>query len=143
MTSIHHPLWQLPSLASDFDRLFRSLSAGLPAERVLRPVVNVWVEDSTVKVSAELPGVAADDVEIEVLGDELHLKGERRSDHEDGTRVHRAERFFGAFERVIRLPFEVESEGVEARLENGVLTVDLPRREKDGVRRIPVAGAQA
>jgi len=143
MTSIHHPLRHLPSLATDFDRLFRSLAGGVPTDRVLRPIVNVWVEESSVKVSAELPGVAAEDVEVEVLGDRLLLKGERRSDHEDGARVHRAERFFGTFERTIPLPFEVDPEGVEARLENGVLRLDLPRREKEGVRRIPVASSQA
>src|SRR5262245_23670743 len=88
---------------------------------------------------AELPGVELKDLEIHVTGGkELTLKGERRPVAPEGGVWHRQERAFGAFTRTLTLPFAVDPDKVEARLENGVLTIQLAKHESAKPRKIAV-----
>lgn len=126
-------------MQNEMDRLFLnvndSYAPGFPA-------VNVFTSDDQVIVSAELPGVPADKVEISVLDDTLTLKGNREADDApEGSVAHRRERGAGEFSRSIRLPFRVEASSVDAKFENGVLEVTLPRAEADRPRKIAVHSA--
>ena len=123
---------RLDALAPSF---FPPTSAALPA-------LNVWTEDEVVHVQAEIPGLTRDDIELTVLGAEFTLAGERRIDHGKDSRLLHGERRFGKFRRVVQLPFPIESEGVSAALEKGVLTVTLPRAEADRPRRIPLQASE-
>ena len=103
------------------------------------PPLNVWENADHVYVEAELPGVELKDLEIHVTGgNELTLKGERRPVAPEGGVWHRQERAFGAFTRTLTLPFAVDPDKVEARLENGVLTIQLAKHESAKPRKIAV-----
>lgn len=94
------------------------------------PRVDVCETDEAIQVSAELPGMTADDIEINCERDRLRIRGEKTSEesrNEEG--VYHTERSFGAFERIIALPHEVDVDKAEASFKNGVLTVEIPRVE--------------
>jgi len=130
------------------ERLRRELSrfySDWPAEArwgVARgfPAMNVWTSENSAVVTAELPGVQANQIDISVEDDMLTLRGERRRDEADDKNVtyHRRERRFGSFVRTLRLPFRVEAGGVDATFRDGVLRIELPRAEADKPRKIAV-----
>lgn len=121
--------------------VFNGRPQGLAGLNVAGPVVfpplNVWQTEHELFVEAELPGVAQDHLEISVLGGQLTLRGERQPSAEQQT-WHRRERAFGAFERTLRLPTDVDADKVEATLEHGVLTIRLPKAEAAKPRKIEV-----
>jgi HSP20 family protein len=103
------------------------------------PAMNIWTDDNNAVVTAELPGVSLESIEISVEDDTLTLRGDRqREEPEQGATYHRRERRFGSFVRSFRLPFRVDAEKVDATLRNGVLCVSLPRAEEDRPRRITI-----
>ena len=146
-------------LRDEFDRLWNSLAAGSPqpswtagpADRErLFPTVNVSESDEAVVIEAELPGLAAGDVETSVFGDELVIRGSRPGRTEQakgngekaaGVLWHRRERGSGEFERRIELPVAVDAARVEARLADGLLTVTCPKAAEARPRKIEVRTA--
>jgi HSP20 family protein len=103
------------------------------------PPVNVWEEGEQVFVEAELPGQDLKDLEIYVTGgNQLTVKGERKATATEKGAWHRQERGFGRFTRTLTLPFPVDAEKVEARLENGVLKIKLAKHESAKPRKIEV-----
>jgi len=97
-------------------------------------------------ITASVPGVNPDQVEISILGDTLRIRGERREESErdgDGGRWLVRERRFGTFERTVALPGLVKTEGAAADFKDGVLTVTLPNAEQAKVHTIPVRGGQS
>ncbi len=97
-------------------------------------------------VSASVPGVAPDDVDITVLGDTLRISGERRENREEqagpqGGRWLIRERRYGAFERVVSLPSSVKPDAASAEFKDGVLTITLPKADEAKPRNIPVRSA--
>ncbi|AZO82186.1 hypothetical protein BLM15_29210 (plasmid) [Bosea sp. Tri-49] len=103
------------------------------------PPVNLWLGEDSVAVTAELPGIAPDDVDLTVRENTLTLKGERKA-QDDASVWHRRERPNGRFSRTIQLPFRVDPEQVEARFANGLLEVELHRPEADRPRKIQIRG---
>jgi HSP20 family protein len=103
------------------------------------PSIEVVPSDSDVKVLAELPGLEEKDIEVFCDDSVLTIRGEKKAGTEDKERGF-SERYFGHFERVIPLPFEVEENKAEASFKNGVLTVTLPKSPKaqERTKRIPV-----
>lgn len=121
---------EMNSLASRF-----STPAGFPA-------VNLWTGETSAVVTAELPGVTLEDLDISVVGDTLTIRGLRnREQVGDGVTYHRRERGFGRFVRVVQLPFRVEPEEVEATLKNGLLSINMPRAHADRPRKIEIKTA--
>lgn len=124
--------------------LMRQLQGGLdptftPATAGRFPPVNIWQGPDSAAVTAELPGVEPNDLEITVKDNLLTLAGERKAPETDDSTVwHRRERSYGRFSRVIRLPFRVDPDRVEARFHGGVLQVELHRPEADKPRRIEI-----
>jgi HSP20 family protein len=103
------------------------------------PSINVWEGDEALHVEAELPGMNLEDVEIFVTGNtQLTVKGERKSVVPEKATQHRQERPFGKFVRTLTLPFPVNDSKVDARLENGILKIELPKHEAARPRKIPV-----
>ncbi len=134
------PFGEARRMQSQVDRLF---GARRPIARAATPFppVNLWAGTDSVAVTAELPGITVDDVDISVQEDVLTIKGERKSPAEDqGVEWHRHERTDGQFQRVIQLPFRVDPDQVQARFTNGVLEIDLKRPEEDKPRRIQIQG---
>ena len=93
-------------------------------------------------LTAELPGVDPADIDISVKEDVVTITGERKAPATDDQTVwHRRERAYGRFSRVIQLPFRVDRDRVEARLQDGVLQIELHRPEADKPRRVQIKAA--
>ena len=104
------------------------------------PPVRVATNDEGALLTALLPGIEPDAIDLSVSGDTLTLKGDRPApETADGVTWRRRERKSGRFARTFTLPFDIEAEGVEAKFEHGVLTVELPRSEANKPRKITVA----
>jgi HSP20 family protein len=88
-------------------------------------------------VEVEVPGVRREDIDIEVAGRRLTIHGERKEKERVGI-LRRRERVVGRFSCEVVLPGDVEEDGVEAHLDGGVLTVRLPKPERDKSRRIEI-----
>jgi HSP20 family protein len=137
--------WPSTSLWRDMSRLQREMShllGGTSAPITSFPALNLYAGDEGIILTAELPGIELDDLEITVLGETLTLSGSRNMGEvgEDIT-YHRRERGQGRFTRTVELPFTVDSERVEAKFNNGVLHVMLPRVEEEKPRKITVSPA--
>lgn len=133
-------LWN--NLQMEANRLWDVLVKGpeSPGFAYSYPPVNVWEDADNLYAEAELPGLQLDKVEILVKGgNELTLQGDRRPREEKGTWIHR-ERGFGKFSRTLTLPVAVDPDRVEARFEQGVLRLTLPKAEHARARRITVKG---
>jgi HSP20 family protein len=130
------PWEEVDNLRSEMNRLFDRVShSGAKAY----PAVNIWTQDDSVLVSAELPGYDPKDLNLLVVSDELTIKGIRKPiELKADEQFHRQERGYGEFERTVRLPFVVESEKVSARFLNGILTITLPRAEADKPKTISI-----
>lgn len=103
------------------------------------PAVNIWTKEDSAIVTAELPGVDPEDMDISVEGDSLTLRCTRQPEAvEEGTTYHRRERRCSSSARTLRLPFQVETNKVEAAFKNGVLSITLPRAEVDKPKTIVV-----
>ncbi len=89
----------------------------------------------------DLPGMTRDAIDITTEGDQVIVSGERvRPEPGDGDKVRRTERSFGRFRRGVRVPADVDLEGVRARLADGVLTVALPKRADQPGRKVDIEG---
>lgn len=110
------------------------------------PATEMFQRAGQLVVRAELPGLSADDVRIEITSDgSLAIEGERRWEmetEEDGG-LYRSERIYGRFSRVIDLPDEVDVDRAQARFDNGVLEITLPLSEQSQRRRIQIQGQGA
>lgn len=134
-------LRQMHSLHDEMNRLFNRWGewSDYTADIGTFPGLNVWEEDDTFVVEAELPGVTMKDLEIYVNGqNQLAIKGERNVSGPQKAVQHRQERHFGKFTRTLTLPSAVDDNKVDARLENGVLRIRLPKHEGSKPRKIQI-----
>lgn len=128
------PAREMMTLREAMDRLFddaftRPLS--LSGNNWSIPAVDMYQTDNEVVVKAALPGIKADEVQINVTGEVLTLKGETRQENESKEKAyHIREQRWGAFERSIVLPTEVVADKAKADFENGILTITLPKAEE-------------
>ena len=104
------------------------------------PAVDVHETAKDYTVQMDLPGVNPKHVKVEVLGDQLTIRGERRSEREaaEGSTAHRVERTTGAFERTFRLASKVDASQVKASYKDGVLSVRVPKAPESFKREIPI-----
>lgn len=129
----------------ELDRLNRQLSSYLESFRQLpsllgdafTPLADVEETNDAYVVEVELPGVKRDDVGIEVAGRRVTVHGERKEKERVGI-LRRRERTVGRFHYEVTLPGDVDEDGVEAHLDEGVLTVRLPKPESERPRRIEI-----
>lgn len=127
------------------NRFFGSGGAGGATTGEWVPAVNVKETDDGLHLSAELPGMKPEDVEIEFENNVLTIRGEKveETTETEGDRYHIWERRSGSFQRSFTLPRTVDASGIEASFENGILTVHLPKAAEAKSRRIEVKGASA
>ena len=133
-------IWrEMDRLQQDMNRMFGDLAVNRMRKAPSFPAINVWAAEDTAKITAEIPGVNKDDLDINVTGDTLTLSGVRSQDDlPEGARYHRQERRYGQFNRSIQLPYSVDVNKVKAVFKNGVLTVELPRVEAEKPKKITV-----
>jgi HSP20 family protein len=130
------PMREIARLRREMDRAFegvgspwRSPLGGSLLDRAL-PELDVYQEDDKVVVKAELPGVEKNDVNVQIDGDLLTVRGEKRKEEDvhDGDYTCK-ERSYGILSRSVRLPTDVDTEKATAAFQNGVLTMRLPKSE--------------
>lgn len=132
---------EMNRLRDEMDRLFGRFGANGPRPfgANVYPAVNLWEDDNSLYVEAELPGFELNELEIYVTGgNQLTVKGERKQPELPSGTWHREERGFGSFSRMIELPNRVDSDKVSAEFKHGVLTVTLPKSAEVKPRRIEV-----
>jgi len=128
-------------LQRDMNRLFTNYSPSRLRSAPSYPALNIWTAEDGQFVSAEMPGVRAEDIDISVTGDTLTISGARSIDEvPEGARYLRKERGFGDFSRTIQLPYAVDQKKVEASFKNGVLNITLPRAEAEKPKKITIKG---
>lgn len=133
------PIRELEELQEQTAQLMESVLSGIPV-----PAPTAWVppvdieetEDSWI-VEAELPGVDRGDVTVTVRDNELHISGEIKEKERKGV-LRRRTRRVGEFEFRVTLPGDVDPDGVEASLDDGILTVRVPRADRAQARQIEV-----
>jgi HSP20 family protein len=106
------------------------------------PPVDIAEDKDKILLTAELPGFTEKDVQIQMEGNLLTIRGERRFEKEekgDGRNYHRVERSYGQFVRSFTLPSNVDREKIRAKFHNGLLEIELPKREEAKPRQIPIA----
>lgn len=127
------PFW---GLRRDMDRLFEDFFRGSGVARpdegqTMAPRIDISETDNAIEVCAELPGVEEKDLDVQLNGDMLTIRGEKKSDREEKDKnYHMVERSYGSFARTIQLPFSAEPNKVQASFDKGVLTVTLPKPQE-------------
>lgn len=105
------------------------------------PAVDIYEDKESFSLRAELPGVKADEVHIDLDRHLLTLRGERKLEREDRKEgYHRIERSYGKFTRSFALPDTVDTEHIDANFKEGVLEVRIPKKASVQPKRIPVKG---
>ena len=122
------------SLHKEIDNVFQDFtqSAGLSARgngnTLMSPVINVAETDEALEITAELPGVDQEDVDVTVLDNRLTIQAVKKIEDEDKSKdYHIVERSYGKFSRSMALPFDVDPDKIDAQFKNGILTVSLPK----------------
>jgi HSP20 family protein len=103
------------------------------------PAIDMYQTDDEIVVKASLPGIKADEVQINVTGEVLTLKGEIKHEEDKKEKAwHIHEQRYGSFERSVALPTDVVADKAKAEFENGILTITLPKAEEVKPRTITV-----
>ncbi len=138
------PYRELSTLHDRFNRLFGSVQPRRDREEELGlgtwiPPVDIVEEKDKILLTAELPGFKESDIEVQMEGGVLTLRGERKSETEkEGRTFHRMERSYGQFVRSFTLPNNVDRERIKANFANGLLEIELPKREEAKPRQIRI-----
>ena len=103
------------------------------------PAINILEKDDAMQITADLPGLNAEDVEVTVEQGVLNIRGERKFEEAaEGETFHRVERLYGVFERNFTLPNSIDTDKIEANFENGVMVLTLPKREESKPRSVKI-----
>ncbi|MDR2405347.1 MAG: Hsp20/alpha crystallin family protein [Deltaproteobacteria bacterium] len=138
-----HKFLEFSMLRNHMDKALQSMRGGFEHLREnftgVFPLINVGEDDDHVVISAELPGVKSEDLDISVKNDTLTIKGEKKvGPHPQDANFYRRERHEGVFSRILTLPAKVEPENVEAVFKNGILTVTFPKAAEAKSRQITI-----
>jgi HSP20 family protein len=142
MNTLTHwdPFRGLTSLQDQVNRLFGDASQGDLATWV--PAVDIYETENALAVKADLPDVQEKDIDIRVENNTLTIRGERKFQKEvNEDNYLRVERAYGTFTRSFSLPNTVNTEGIHAEYRNGVLTVNMPKREESKPKQIKVSAS--
>lgn len=129
-------------LQREIDRLFDSFFRGFAlsplshnglltaplAEGILRPTLDVSADDKDYTISIEVPGINQKDVHVEIVGNTMTIKGEKKQEKEEKSKnYYRMERSYGSFQRILSLPEDADQENIKATFKNGILTINIAR----------------
>jgi HSP20 family protein len=130
---------ELDELRREVNQIFGNMS-GMPAlwsagrDRIA-PAMDTFERDGKLCLTLDLPGMSLDDIDVEVAGDRLVIRGSRTIDRKSEQDTwHRVERTSGSFERVVQLPQPIEAKDIDAQFQHGVLTMTLPLPESRSSR---------
>lgn len=141
LTEVNPGLWDpfdaIREMREEMNRLFNERE-GLNHQY---PPLNLWTGQNQAIVTAELPGVNAEELDISVDGRTLTLEGSRKRGEAKAEETLLAECPNGTFRRAVELPFQVDSNGIQAKYSKGILEVTLPRAPEDRPQKIQVVAA--
>lgn len=123
---------------NELDKMFDNLAT--KTEDVFAPTCEITEEEKQFLISLDIPGLKKEDINIEVKENQLYVSGERKfTGKSEKDTVLRSERRYGKFTRTFTLPANVNTEAIQARFENGVLELALPKEEKAQSRKISIS----
>jgi len=130
------PLREMEVLSRQLEQLFEltpsSLETSAIAQKAWLPAVEMTTNDTEVILRAQIPGVDAKDLDVQVTRDRVSIKGESRSTAKtEGAQFVRSEFCYGHFQRVVGLPVAIQNDQVKADLTDGILTLVLPRLQAE------------
>ncbi len=130
---------RLSDLRDELDRLFSSPLSGVAQLTSGTPALDLYEDKDNFTVTAELPGLKREDIEVSLHEGALSISGERKSEEKfEDAETYRSERFFGKFHRVVTLPKAVQGDKITAQYKDGILTVTLPKAEEAKPKQITV-----
>ena len=136
-----NPYRELEAMSREMDRMMGEPFGASTKRNGFAPAFDLSETEGEYLVEAELPGVKAEDVSITLDGGVLTISGETRQEKKDeGQSYFRVERSYGSFRRSVALPRAVRPDAISAELNEGILTVRIPKAEEAKPRQIPVAG---
>jgi HSP20 family protein len=125
------PLREMETVRRQFDQLFDELTQPTPQQPAWRPAIEMKDSDSAIVIRAQLPGIDAKDLDVEVTREAVTIAGEHRHEHKsEDNGFFKSEFRYGKFRRVVGLPVAVQNDKVEAEYKDGVLTLTLPKLEE-------------
>jgi len=141
------PVRELHTMQNEMNRLFNTFfdsptpnGGGQTVARRWIPAMDVVETEEHFVLRADLPGLSESDVNIEVEDNVLTVSGERKSEHEQrGEGYYRVERSFGSFSRSLTLPEGINADSIQAKFENGVLEVRIPKPEQPKPRKVQIS----
>ena len=133
------PFAELRRMQGEMNRVFSGFNATAARDF---PPINIWLGENSVVLTAELPGVTNDDVNLSLQEDVLTLAGKREpKPQEQNVNWQRRERAYGSFSRAVQLPFRVDPDKVQARFSDGILEIEVQRLEADRPKKIEIRAA--
>ena len=139
MTYYISPYRRMAAMRNAMNRMFDdTLTEQTPSEREMLLAVDVRAVDDAYDITALVPGLEAEDLDIEVLNNTVSIRGEFKSDGEEESKYMVCELPSGRFSRVISLPTATDASKVEATIKNGVLSLHVPKAEADRPKVIKV-----
>mgnify|MGYP003574701242 FL=1 len=134
-----NPFGEVDTFQRQMNRLFEDYARPDNSVSGWTPRVDIFEDENQIILSAELPGLSDKDVTVNVENNVLTISGERKLENEESKDGYtRVERYYGSFNRSFSLPNTVDIEKVDAKMDKGVLTVTLPRREETKPKQIEV-----
>ncbi|MCU0595314.1 MAG: Hsp20/alpha crystallin family protein [Desulfobacterota bacterium] len=136
---------EMDRLRNEMERLYDRFFDLRPFRRFAEegewmPSVDVSETAKEIIVKAEIPGVEAKDIDVNLSGEVLTIKGERKREREEQEEnFHRIERSYGSFFRSLRLPSEVDGEKIKASYKKGVLRITLPKAKKATAKKVEIS----
>ncbi len=124
---------------NSWDKEFEKFFDVFSRSEYFAPACEILDEEKSYTIGLDIPGLKKEEIEIEVKDNHLHVTGERKAPQVQETML-RSERKYGKFSRVFSLPQNVNAESIQAKFENGVLEITLPKEEKSTTRKISITG---
>jgi HSP20 family protein len=141
------PSFPLFGLHREIDRLFSEFAQGIGPEggqANIIPNIEVSETDNVIEITAEMPGLERNDIDISIEDDTLTIRGEKRvEERQEERNVQLSERTYGVFLRVLQLPPGIDPSNVQATMSNGILRIVIPKPAKPEAKKIEVKEGQA
>ncbi|MFW6334005.1 MAG: Hsp20/alpha crystallin family protein [Desulfosalsimonas sp.] len=133
------PVEELDRMRRYLDQLMGQTETGFRIPRAgVFPLINLTETKEAYILRAELPGVKTGDLDIQAAGRNITISGQRKIEPDPNATYHRREREAGSFSRALTLPGDIDRDGIDASLKDGVLTVKVPKAEKAKARQIEI-----
>lgn len=142
LTTLYRAIPKRLNFGEEFNRMFEEFFTPLEPQRnglvADAPALNIWEEQNGYFIEAEVPGVKREDLHLEVVDRNLVINATRSAPSTQGVTRHSIGRLSGNIRRSVQMPANTDLEQITAELENGILSIRLPKRAETQPRRIEV-----